>query len=43
MFASVKFMADRKVDTGIIQRGDAYRFTVALGMDNTLVSKYEKL
>ena len=26
-------MADRRVDTGIIQRGDSYRFTVALGLD----------
>lgn len=26
-------MADRKVDTGIIQRGESYRFTVYLGYD----------
>ena len=26
-------MADRKVDTGIIERNGSYRFTVAMGMD----------
>ena len=28
-------MANRKVDTGIIQRGETYRFTVYLGYDVT--------
>ena len=26
-------MADRRVDTGIVQRGNTYRFTVSMGMD----------
>jgi len=26
-------MADRRVDTGIVKRGESYRFTVAMGMD----------
>lgn len=34
-------MASRRIDTGIIQRGKSYTFTVAMGMD-TNGSKLER-